>query len=95
MIINRLFLNLCFAAWTRKEEKKPAYNKKKGSDPRNAAKIVEIFNSFREPAWEVSKDEHSSLLAGHLFEGLCNAFPVETAKSAPRALYIAGHLWAT
>ena len=86
-------LDMCFAINANAEKKRPNYDKAKACDPSNATTLAGIFQSFPEPAWEVSTDEHGNALSRHIFEGLCEAFPLTKAKCQPRSPYIKGQLW--
>ena len=86
-------LNLCFARPRKSEKRVPTYDKKQASDPKNTKVIEKIFESFEEPDWETSVDDHCGALAQHVHDGLCEAFPNKEAKCEPRQPYIKGHLW--
>ena len=88
-----LVLDIGFAVQKDAQARKKGYDKKKASDPSNTEMIEGIFNSFVEPAWEASTDDHSQALAQHVHQHLCKAFPCSSSKDRSRQPYVQGHLW--
>ena len=87
-----LFGNICFAALPGKAQRnKMTYDKKEAHKETSKEVIKEIFQSFVDPGWEVSIEEHVERLTTHVQQGLKSAFP--PSAQHPEKPFVGQNTW--
>ena len=76
---------------TESSEKKRTYNKAAAATPEARKAIIQIFDSFEEPPWHTSLDDHVRRLTDHITEGLRREFPL--TRQRPRKDFVGPALW--